>query len=465
MSEELTWLPAWRLRDLIRTREVSPVEVLDHFLDRIEEHNDTLHAFAVVDRAEARDRAGWAEKALAAGEEVGPLHGLPTAVKENIAVAGHEWLGSTADRGPAKASRDSLTVSRLRDAGAVLVGINTMMGTTRGGLQGLAHPDGFNWAAEARNPWDTTRTAGWSSSGGASSTAAGLLPFAIGTDGGGSTRLPAAYSGVVGVHTTTNLIPTVDYDHAQYPSLTQSHGPLTRNVVDAAMVLQVLAGPDGRDFTCLAIDPPDYMADIDKGVDGMRLGWTDDFGFTEIYAMEESDRVIAAVRQAAQGFASIGAKVETVDTVWEDFFPGQGATGMFGGAAPDAIRVPSLDEWGLALDLRQRNWLRFREALTTYDVLLSPTSQLLARTLEDWDSVWTKEGARFAHGTFAHPYCSHTMMFNWLGFPAVTVPCGFVDGLPIGLQIIGKPGSEAHLFRVANAFEKAFPHDQHPPAS
>jgi amidase/aspartyl-tRNA(Asn)/glutamyl-tRNA(Gln) amidotransferase subunit A len=117
------------------------------------------------------------------------------------------------------------------------------------------------------------------------------------------------------------------------------------------------------------------------------------------------------------------------------------------------------------LEARQRNWQLFRKALRGVDVLLSPTSQIVARRVEDWDRAWTRDGARYAHGTFAPTYTSHTHMFNWLGFPAASVPCGFVDGLPVGLQIVGLPGREGTILRVANAFQKAYPRDERPPVS
>ena len=332
-----------------------------------------------------------------------------------------------------------------------------MMGTARTGSRG------FNWDAEARNAWNPARVPGWSSSGGAAAAAARLLPITIGSDGGGSTRLPAAYSGVVGVHPTMGLIPKVNYESRRLPSLTGTIGPLCRDVVDAAITLQAMAGPDGRDFTCIQTDPPDYRGATDAGVDGMRLAWTDDFGFTEMYALEESPRVIAAVRDAAMKFTSLGAAVEPTREVWEDFWEGQVTTGYLFGSQSGP--PPSPERWARALDTRQRNWQRFRTVLREYDLLLSPTTPHLARTVEKWDEAWTGDSSRFAHNSFAPVYTSHTFMFNWLGFPAVSVPCGFVDGLPVGLQIIGWPGRDDQILRVAHAFLTAFPRDERPRVS
>jgi Asp-tRNA(Asn)/Glu-tRNA(Gln) amidotransferase A subunit family amidase len=467
MSDELTWLPAWQIREMIGKREVSPVEVTDHFLGRIAEHGGQLQAFLHVDEAGAREQAKRAEVAVRAGDDLGALHGIPVSVKSHIDVAGLPKITPT-DTAPAR--HDHLAVSRLRDAGAVIVGHNTMMGSGGGGGEGGAPGvfAGFNWNVEARNAWDTSRVPGWSSSGGATSAVAALVPLALGSDGGGSTRLPAAYSGVVGVHPTGGLIPWVDYGrHA--PSPTSTVGPLARNVLDAAIALSVMAGPDGRDFVGMPIDLPDATSEIDAGADGLRLAWTDDYGFTERYAVEESGRVIDVAREAAMGLRSLGATVDTTTEGWEDHWPGisvhHAVYGPMAILGPESGSNVAPSAWDDALDLRQRNWQRFRRLFRDYDLLLSVTSQILAPKVETWNAWWTTDGPTFYHGTFAPVYCSHTWMFNWLAFPAVSVPCGFVDGLPVGLQIVGPPGSDARVMRLAAAFQKAFPRDERPPTS
>jgi Asp-tRNA(Asn)/Glu-tRNA(Gln) amidotransferase A subunit family amidase len=468
VSDELTWMPAWQIRELIGKSEVSPVEVTEHFLGRIEEFDGQLHTFKTLDVGGAREQARTAEAAVVRGDELGTLHGIPVSVKEHIAVAGLPLM-----QGPSVAerisTRDALGVGRVRDAGAVMFGTNTMMATSGGGVPSEDGPGVyslFNWDAEARNPWDVTRVPGWSSSGGAAATASRLIPIAIGSDGGGSTRLPAAYSGVVGMHPTPTLIPWVDYDNPRHSYLMMTIGPLARNVVDAAVTLQAMAGPDGRDFTCQQAEPADYLARISAGVEDMRLAWTDDFGFTDMYAQQESPRVIAAVREAAQGFSSIGASVEPTGEAWEDFFPGFFTHGYLyptGGPQPP---TPGKAEWAHALDSRQRNWQATRRVLADHDVILSATSQLLPKTVPEWNAAWVTDGSSYGpHGTFAPYYTSHTHMFNWIGFPAASVPCGFVDGLPVGLQVIGLPGREDTVLRVANAFQQAFPRDEHPPVS
>jgi aspartyl-tRNA(Asn)/glutamyl-tRNA(Gln) amidotransferase subunit A len=297
---------------------------------------------------------------------------------------------------------------------------------------------------------------GWSSSGSGSAAAAALVPIAIGNDGGGSTRLPAAGSGVVGIHPTPGLVPQVFYDEPRLPGLTGSTGPLCRNVIDAAISLQAMAGPDGRDFTCTKVDPPDFSAHLDDGVEGMRFAWTDDFGFTSMYAQDISPRVIGAVREAALSLRTIGADVEAIGHICDDFWEDYVTTNYLFQVAMVVPR-PSVERWAQALNGRQRTWSSFRRVLADNDLLLCPTMQLLPLSIEDWGAAWVRDAAKYPHGTFVPTYTCYTHMFNWLAFPAMSVPCGQVDGLPVGLQIVGLPGSEDKMLRVANAFQLEFP--------
>ena len=447
MNDELTWMPAWRLRELMAKRDVSALEVTDHFLGRIEELNPVLKAFKHVDAKGARQQASHADAQL--GGASGPLHGIPISVKEHIAVADMPLMALFGDGTEHIASHDDLAVTRLRSAGAIIVGTNTMMGTSAPG------PFQFNWEHEARNPWDPSRAPGWSSSGGAATAAARLLPIAIGSDGGGSTRLPGAYSGVIGMHPTAGMVPIYNPGLPVRMNPTVSLGPLARDVTDIALTLQAMSGPDGRDFDCLQTPPPDMLSHLDDGITEFRLAWTDDYGFAEMYAFDESPRVIAAVREATLPTVhSVGAAIEEISTVWEDFWLGYVTSQfLFGGGPTGTMERPQRDAWIAAMESRGRNWETFSEVFAENDLLLSPTSQLLAPKIEDWAEWWSGTGpVSFPHGTFAPHYTSHTHMFNWLGFPAASLPCGFVDGLPIGLQVVGWPGSEDKILRFAQAF-------------
>lgn len=235
MTEELTWAPAWHIRELVGAREVSAVEVADHFLDRIEQCESVLQAFSNVDPDRVRLQAKAAEAAVLAGKDLGPLHGVPMAVKSHIDIEGLPRPGFVFWHGVAQ--HDDLTVERLRAAGAVIVGHTVMPVMNNVGE--------YDWDALARNPWDPVRVPGASSSGSAAAVAAGLLPVALGSDGGGSSRLPAAYSGIVGVHPTGGLVPWVDH-RPWAVRIGTTIGPMARDVRDAATVLSVIAGPDGQ---------------------------------------------------------------------------------------------------------------------------------------------------------------------------------------------------------------------------
>jgi Asp-tRNA(Asn)/Glu-tRNA(Gln) amidotransferase A subunit family amidase len=290
-----------------------------------------------------------------------------------------------------------------------------------------------------------------------------LLPITIGSDGGGSTRLPGAISGVIGVHPSVGRIPRVSQGRPSI-NLTGTIGPLARDARDAAMTMQVLAGPDGRDMVSLHFPAPDYLTNLDKGVSGMRFAWTDDYGYGSMYKLPGTERLVATVRQAAMGFTKIGAQVEPTSEQWEDFWPSLGVTNQIFGA-PGPSGGPKPEQIKSALETRGRNAQRFYDLLSKNDLLLSATAQFTAFTMEEWAAAWTKDGRKYPHNTFAPTYTVYTHMFNWLGFPAVSVPCGYIDGLPIGLQIVGLPDREPKILQAAAAFMKAYPRNERPKVS
>jgi aspartyl-tRNA(Asn)/glutamyl-tRNA(Gln) amidotransferase subunit A len=457
MSDELTWAPAWRIGDLIRGKEVSPVEVLEHFLGRIEEHQAVLRAVEHLDHDRARREAEAAEAAVLAGEDLGLLHGIPTAVKSHLDIEG---APETMPFGTGIAPSDDLTVERLRRAGAIVVGHT--------GMPVWASDGDFDYEATARNPWDPARTPGISSAGSAAAVAAGLLPVALASDGGGSSRVPAAYSGVIGIHSTPGLVPWVNGKRQTPMGATATIGPMARDARDAAEVLSVIAGPDGRDEVGLHVELPDPRRDLDLGAEGLAVAWTDDFGFARDYAVEESERVIEHVRDAAFGVNSLGAAVEATDEQWEDSvvglrlkFAAEGIASM----GMEGAGAGAEDPWETAMRVRQRNWSRFQRLFAWFDLLLSPTIHSVAPTIDVF-AERIPSGLSIAELVpGAAAYTAYCGMLNWLKLPAVSVPCGFVDGLPVGLQIIGPSGSDAKLLRFAHAFAQAFPQAARPPVS
>jgi aspartyl-tRNA(Asn)/glutamyl-tRNA(Gln) amidotransferase subunit A len=276
---ELTWLSAWDIRELVASREVSALEVTEHFLGRAEELDPVLHCFRTLDPSGAREQAARADAAIRRGDTLGALHGVPVAVKEHIPVEGLPFLfslGLPSDETDKRAPRDAPVVRRLRAAGAVIFGTNIMPGM---GSVGLLDDEGQpteDLSFHSRNPWDLGRVPGSSSAGGCAAVAGGVLPLAIGSDGGGSTRLPAAWSGLLGLHTTMGRVPMGEPAGSTWNT---SLGPLTRDARSGALALHAISGPDGGELISLQSDPPDYLAQLDHGIEGFRLAWTDDYGF------------------------------------------------------------------------------------------------------------------------------------------------------------------------------------------
>jgi amidase/aspartyl-tRNA(Asn)/glutamyl-tRNA(Gln) amidotransferase subunit A len=450
--QELTWYPAWRIRDLIATRQLSPVEVTEHYLGRAEELNGALRCYQELDVQGAREQAAQAERAVRRGAEVGPLHGVPVSIKAHVAVAGFNVYAMFGEpKPPVRAARDAPVVDRLRRAGAIVLGTNTMPGM---GLSQLRDEKGVpttDLSHHSRNPWDLTRVPGSSSAGGAAAVAAGVIPIALGSDGGGSTRLPAAWCGIVGLHPTMGRVPSGGRGASNWNT---TLGPLTRDARDTAVALQAMAGPHGGTVLSLQDDPPDYLGGIDAGVEGMRFAWTDDFGFARTYAGPESERVLDVARASAARFADLGASVEPTGETWEDWWPHP--TAMM-----DPEGVPYL-RYQAAEDARERWWATLRRVLTAHDLLLTTTIQHVAFEVERWSAAWSSATSDYPNGSFVPTWTAHTFIHNWLGWPALSIPCGFVDGMPVGLQITGRPNDEARILQAAHAYLRAFPPSEPP---
>lgn len=413
--------------------ELSPVEVTGHFLERIGALDPEYHAFRMIDAKGAREQAARAERAVLAGEVLGLLHGIPVAVKEHVAVKGMAWWDSWTAQSVI-APRDSIETERLRAAGAIIIGTTVAELTTRefGASDQQPH-----------NPWDRQLVCGDSSSGSACALAADMVPLAIAADGLGSTRLPPAFCGLVGINPTRGLVASVNWAEIN-SKLLSAVSPLTRDVRDSAEVFSVLAGPDGRDLMCLPSPPPDYPARIGECIDGMKLSWTDDFGYASAYAGPGAGNVIAAVRTAASGLRGAGAQIsETGETIAD---PGLACSVVMRADRTNALRSePAHEEVLRAREIRQSIWQDLNRILADSDFLLSPTVQYLAPTRQQWASAWESPD-------YMKSYSAHTAASNLLGWPAISVPAGLVDGMPVGLQILGKPDSEPAMFQLAQAF-------------
>jgi aspartyl-tRNA(Asn)/glutamyl-tRNA(Gln) amidotransferase subunit A len=472
----LAFTSAAELARLIAGREVSPVEVVDGVLDRIERAQPVLNAFITVCAEEARAAAQAAEAAVMRGEtqanSLGPLHGVPFAVKDLVNTAGvRTTFGSVAlaDNIPAA---DSPAVARLKAAGAILVGKTT---TPEFGHKCFTEAPLFGRTA---NPWDLSRTPGGSSGGAAAAVAAGLGPIGIGTDGGGSSRIPAACCGVVGFKQTLGLVP---HDLTPDGFGNQSHiTPMTRTVMDTALMLQAMAGPDPCDPHSLGLTAPDFVAAAqpDGDLKGVRIAWRPLLGNTLL-----SGEVRAACERALAAFAALGAIVTPVndeftstEPIWliltqsfwnarfrryvAEFGPRMSETllrQMDNGAGHSAVALQE------AMFERTRVFRELQGWFEDYDIVATPTLSRTALPIEhDFFAPIEIDGE--TADTVRNAWYPYTLPFNLSGNPAVTLPCGrAADGLPIGLQLIGPHLGDAPLLRAAALFETARPWaDQRP---
>jgi aspartyl-tRNA(Asn)/glutamyl-tRNA(Gln) amidotransferase subunit A len=459
-NEELCWLPATTLAALIRKRKVSPVEVVDAVLDRIERVNPALNAFVLVTADDARRQAKAAERALTRkGARLGPLHGVPFSVKDLVITKGVRTTFGTPlyrDHVPAE---DAPMVERLKGAGGIMLGKTN---TPTFGWIGATHNLLFGIT---RNPWKLGRTPGGSSGGASAAAAAGLGPLHVGTDGGGSIRIPASCAGIFGHKPSYGRIPT--YPTSGAWSL--SHiGPMTRTVADAALVMNVCAGPDERDQYSLPAGGVDHVKALSGTLKGLRVAWAADLGFAEAVDPE----VVAVCARAARAFRELGCKVDEVEPrwpspkdAWEQIFCGGIAARM----APYLDRPSEIDAGLLAIiETALKNpptryvqawfdrlawWQHPRAFFEKYDLLLTPTiaCKPFEVGLDNPTEIAGRRVTPYAWIPFTYP-------FNLTGQPAASVPAGFTrDGLPVGLQIVGRRFDDAGVLRAAAAFERARP--------
>jgi aspartyl-tRNA(Asn)/glutamyl-tRNA(Gln) amidotransferase subunit A len=459
-QEELCWMTASDLATAIAKKKVSPVDVVEAVLGRIEKLAK-LNAYVTVDAEGARKAAKAAERAvMKKGAKLAPLHGVPFSVKDLVLTRGIRTTFGTPLYRDNVPTEDAPIVERLKAAGGIMIGkTNTptlgWVGITDNLLFGVT-----------RNPWNFERTPGGSSGGGAAAVAAGLAPLAVGTDGGGSIRKPVAFCGIFGHKPTYGRIPI----HPHGAAWSLSHvGPMTRTVRDAALMMNACAGPDPRDQYSLPADGVDYVKALGGSLKGLRVAYSETLGFAPAVDPE----VRAATRKAAGELRAFGCRVESVNPGWPSpyacwrtiFLGGIGARlAPYLETRRDEIDPPLLPVVEEALRMGptafvqasfERNaWAEHtRRFFEKYDLLLTPTVATAAFELGILypDVIDGKPVSREASSAFTFP-------FNMTGEPAASVPCGFTrGGLPIGLQVVGRRFEDATVLRACAALEKARP--------
>ncbi len=456
---DLTQCTATELVGLYRRGEASPVEVTQAVLERIDGAGRPLNAFALVAGDEALASARASEERWQRQEPVGPIDGVPTSIKDLILTKGWPTLRGSRTVDPGQAwDVDAPATARLREAGAVLIGKTTTpefgcKGETNSPLTGIT-----------RNPWDTTKTPGGSSGGTAAAVAAGLGPLSVGTDGAGSVRIPAAFCGNVGFKPSFGRVPAYPLS----PFGTVAHlGPHTMSVPDAALMMNVLARPDARDWTSLPPTDTDHTDGLDDGIDGWRIAFSPTLGYVD----DVDPEVAAAVAAAAADLAEAGAVVEAIDpgfedpleittglwftgswTLWNTLSPEQQALTDpdFAAEAHLGSALTNLEVQRLVLR-RGELGSRMRQFMADFDLLVTPTVAVPAfEARPAGHSPMTPE-SMLGWTPFSYP-------FNLTQQPACTIPCGVTnDGLPIGLQIVGPMFADAQVLRATRAYEQRHP--------
>ena len=452
-------LNATDLLRLYRRRDLSPVEVTRDTLARIERFNPIINAFLVVDAEGAMAAAAESEARWAKGEPRGLVDGIPSTVKDNVWVEGWPMRRGSAVTDDKPMTADAPAVARLRESGATILGKTTL---PEFGWIGVCHSP---LTGVTRNPWDLDRTPGGSSGGAAAAALLNLGWLHIGTDGAGSIRIPAAFTGVFGIKPHYGRVPA--YPASPFSVLAHL-GPLTRTVTDAALMMSVIARPDERDMTAWNTPAPDFRLGLEEGVRGLRIAWSPRLG----YVARVHPEVEEAAAAAAQVFADLGAHVEAVDPGLAD--SGETIRTIWGATSAtivDAIPEPErrrMDPGFVRLAAEGRRY-SLADYLAAY-ARRSEFAYAMARFHERYDLLLTPQMAvpaieagreAPADGSYSDAWIEwspFTYPFNLTQQPAASVPCGFTsDGLPLALQIVGPARNDALVLRAARAYEGARP--------
>ncbi|MFC1864304.1 amidase [Chloroflexota bacterium] len=457
---EICFMTVVEMAEAIKTRKLSPVEIMDAVLARIERLNPKLNAYCTLVAESAKRQAIEAEAMVMSGKELGLLHGVPISIKDLIFTNGIRTTGGSKIYQNFVPQQDAIVVERLKAAGAIVIGKTN---TPEFGWMAVTDNQLFG---ATRNPWNLGFNTGGSSGGAAASVASGMGSLAIGSDGGGSIRIPSSFCGVFGFKPSFGRVP-------QYPGFPGweglSHtGPITRTVRDAALTMEVIAGRDDRDRLSLPDTGLQYLSFLGAGLKGLRIAWSADLGYATV-----DPRVLEITKSAIKTFDTLGSSVEAASP---EVGSPEGAFSTVVGMWLATVLHDKMEEWREQIDpllvrFIERNkdrlateygaahlehveyYDKIRSFFEQYDLLLTPTVavpplELGKITLREIDGV---KVSPLGWMPFTYP-------FNITGQPAASVPCGWTDdGLPVGLQIVGRRFDDVTVLRAAAAFEQASP--------
>lgn len=466
-NAEIGYMSAMEIASSYEQGVLSATEVTKAILERIDEINPHLNAFSVVTAEMALTDAANADKDLAQGIKK-PLLGIPVTIKDAYDIAGFKtetgsnWLAGTTGI----ASEDNVVVARLREAGAIILGKTTTSEMAWSGLSysprtGITH-----------NPWAKGLNAGASSAGAAVAASAGFGPLHLGSDGGGSIRMPAHFCSIFGLKPTYGRIPHVPVSNNDYGT---HIGPMTRTVAESAAMLRIMAGPHYLDHTSSESTPPDYLANLHASMKGKRIAFSIDLGHARVDPDVEN-----AIRAAAEAFKAMGAIVEEVTPSWG---PKGVSLARFFWAAKEARRLSILPEWESQMGADFVACMRAGADYSSADYLNQRQEKYnylaeMQTFLEDWDFFLTPAASVTAfpptqmlpdhwpqHAWDWMAWAEFMYPFNFSGNPASVIPCGFDNaGLPIGLQIVGRRFDDLGVLQASAAFEEAMPVHQTRPS-
>ena len=446
------------LTRMVADKQISPVELVEDTLRRQEALEPTLNCFVTRTPEVALEAARIAEQTVMDGGELGLLHGLPISVKDLISMEGVPWTFGSRPFAENIGLVDAPSVSRVRAAGACIIGKSS---TSEFGCKGTGDSP---LTGITRNPWNLAKTPGGSSAGAGASVAAGLTPFALGTDGGGSVRIPSSLCGLFGIKAQFSRVPL--FPVPATPTLAHV-GPLARTVRDAALLLSAVSGHDRRDPFAVAGPVPDYLGACGQSIKGMRIAWSPTFG----YARSEPE-ILQITEKAARSFEQLGCSIELVEfpigeeplDIWMAEFYGGVGTKLKSTLAESADQLDpavvellsgaldhSIEDYFTLVFARYDFREKVRQFFENFDLLLSPVLPVAAFDVGlDVPPGWEDRNAV--------SWVYYTYPFNTTGQPAASIPVGFAEsGLPVGLQMVGRINSETDIFRAAAGFEEAFP--------
>ena len=464
---EICAMSAVQMAEAVKKKAVSPVEITEAVLNRIERLNSKVNAYCTVAAESARKQARDAEEMVLWGSELGPLHGVPVSIKDAILTRGIRTTAGSQIYRDFIPEQNAIVVERLKAAGAIIIGKTNMC---EFGWLALTYNTLFG---ETRNPWNLECSSGGSSGGAAAAVALHMGPIAIGSDAGGSIRVPSSFCGVFGLKPTFGLVP-------QYPGFPGwetsfpgwAHllhtGPITNTVGDAALALGVIGGRDDRDPRSLPLTGLRYQSSLGQGLKGLKLAWSKDLGHVTV-----DPEVIRITEQAARVFSSLGAEVEEADPGVT--FP-EAEFSMVIGVRMATVLQDKMEKWHDYMDpalvrflemSKEKSAIEFNQScleLLKYEEKIRPFFEkydlLLTPSVAVPPFQFGGRGAREIAGQKVSPlnWTSLLCPFNITGQPAASVPCGWTDdGLPVGLQIVGRRLDDALVLKAAAAFEQVLP--------